>query len=142
MPCTWRSHMSSKLKLTITAAVASLLCHAAMAQTAAPVSRAEVKAETRAAEKAGKLVPAGEGPEFVVPKTSNTTRAKRKADTRAAEKAGEIPPAGDAEIAAQDQAIRAQKTTTNRAERKAQTRALEKSGGLTPAGEGPDAPKK
>jgi len=134
--------MPSKLKLTLTAAAASLLCHAAMAQTTAPVSRAEVKAETRAAEKAGKLTPAGEGPTFVVPKTSNTTRAKRKADTRAAEKAGEIPPAGDAAIAEQDEAMRAQKTTANRAERKAQTRALERSGGLTPAGEGPDAPKK
>ena len=134
--------MSSKLKLTITAALASMVCHAAMAQTAPPKTRADVKAETRAAEKAGKLTPAGEGPEFVVPKTSNTTRAKRKADTRAAEKAGEIPAAGDAEMAEQDQATRNQKTTTNRAERKAQTRALEKSGGMIPAGEGPGAPRK
>ena len=130
------------LAIAVVAATASMLWTVAFGQSSQPVTRAEVKAETRAAEKAGKLVPAGEGPTFVVPKTSNTTRAKRKADTLAAEKAGQIAPAGDAEIAMEDQAIRAQKTTTNRAERKAQTRALERSGRLIPAGEGPDAPKK
>jgi hypothetical protein len=130
------------LAIAVAAAAASMLWTAAFGQSNAPLTRAEVKAETRAAEKAGKLVPAGEGPEFAVSTKSNTTRAKRKADTRAAEKAGEIPRAGDAEIAMQDEETRAQKTTVNRAERKAQTRALEKSGRLVPAGEGPDAPKK
>jgi hypothetical protein len=130
------------LAIAVTAAAASLLWTAAFGQSNEPLTRAEVKSETRAAEKAGKLVPAGQGPTFSVSTKSNTTRAKRKADTLAAEKAGEIPPAGDAEIAMRDEATRAQKTTANRAERKARTRALEKSGGLIPAGEGPDAPRK
>jgi hypothetical protein len=98
-----------------------------------------VKAETRAAEKAGKLAPAGEVPDAPVSTKSNTTRAKRKADTRAAEKAGAIAPAGDAESVMEDEELRAQKTTVNRAERKAQTRALEKSGQLIPPGERSDA---
>jgi hypothetical protein len=132
----------SHLAIAVAAAAASMLWTAAFGQSKAPVTRAEVKAETRAAEKAGKLVPAGQGPEFTVPTKSNTTRAKRKADTLAAEKAGEIPPAGDDEIAMQDEQMRAQKTTVDRARRKAQTRELEKSGRLIPAGEGPDAPKK
>jgi hypothetical protein len=134
--------MSSKLKLTIGAAVASLLCHAAMAQTQAPVSRADVKAETRAAEKAGQLAPAGEGPTFNDWTAPTKTRAQRKAETREARQARQLEPAGDTEMAIEDRALRAQKTTTSRAERKAQTRALEKSGRLIPAGEGPDAPKK
>jgi len=134
--------MSTKTSLAVAAAMASLLCTATFGQSNAPLTRAEVKAETRAAEKAHQLVPAGPGPDFPVSRSSNTTRAQRKADTRAAEKAGQIAPAGDAEIALQDQETRAQKTTVNRAERKAQTRALEKAGKLTPAGEGPDAPRK
>ena len=134
--------MFTKTSLAVAATTASLLCTTAFGQASAPQTRAEVKAETRAAEKAGKLVPAGEGPEFPVSTKSNTTRAKRKADTRAAEKAGELAPAGEADIATQDKETRAQKTTVSRAERKAQTRALEKSGGLIPAGEGPGAPKK
>jgi len=134
--------MFTKTSLAVAAAATSLLWTAAFGQSDPPLTRAEVKAETRAAEKAGKLVPAGEGPRFPVSTSSNTTRAKRKADTRAAEKAGEIPPAGDADVAMQDEETRAQKTTVNRADRKAQTRALEKAGKLVPAGEGPDAPKK
>jgi hypothetical protein len=135
--------MSQRTILTATAFAACVLCQAAMAQSAsAPMSRAEVKAETRAAEKAGKLTPAGEGPEFKVPRTSNKTRAERKADTLAARKAGALDPAGDADIALQDRKTRAQPTTVSRAARKAETRAEEKSGQLIPAGEGPGAPKK
>jgi hypothetical protein len=130
--------MFTKTSLAVAAATASLLCTAAFAQSDAPLTRAEVKAETRAAEKDGKLVPAGEGPAFPVSTKSNTTRAKRKADTRAAEKAGDIAPAGDAQSAMEDEELRAQKTTVNRGERKAQTRALEKSGKLIPPGERPD----
>jgi hypothetical protein len=135
--------MSSRTILTTATLAASVLCQVALAQTASdPVSRANVKAETRAAERAGKLTPAGEGPEFKVPRTSTTTRAERKADTRAARKAGTLEPAGDADIAMSDRKIRAQPTTVNRAARKAETRAEEKSGQLIPAGEGPGAPRK
>ena len=133
--------MFTKTSLAVAAATASLLCTAAFGQSSAPVTRAEVKAETRTAEKSGQLVPAGEGPEFHDSMKSSKTRAQRKAETRAARKAGELEPAGDAEIAKEDREILAQKTTVNRADRKAQTRAQEKAGKLTPAGEGPDAPR-
>lgn len=124
-------------------AMASLSCAAAFgAEATAPLSRADVKAETRAAAKAGKLVPAGEGPQFPVSGKSNTTRAERKTDTRAAAKAHQIMPAGDADIAMQDRAARAQPTAVNRADRKSDTRWLQQSRKLVPAGEGPDAPKK
>ena len=85
--------MSSHPVVNVAALLAaSLLCHAAAAQTSsAPLTRAEVKAETRAAEKAGKLTPAGQGPEVKVSRKSGTTRAQRKADTLAARKAGHEP---------------------------------------------------
>jgi hypothetical protein len=135
--------MSPRTILTAAAFAASTLCQVAMAQSAsAPVSRAAVKADTRAAEKAGKLTPDGEGPQFTVPRTSTKTRAERKADTLAARKAGTLEPAGEADIAASDRKIAAQPTTVNRAARKAETRAEEKAGQLVPAGEGPGAPKK
>jgi hypothetical protein len=126
-----------------TVCAASLFCHAVLAQTSsAPISRAQVKAETRAAEKAGELTPAGQGPQFKVSPNSTKTRAQRKAETLAARKAGELEPAGDAEIEITDRQTAAQRSTVNRAMRKAQTRAEEKAGQLTPAGEGPDSPKK
>ena len=53
--------MQMKNALTIVAAVAAaMFAQATFAQASAP-SRADVKAETKAAEKAGKLTPAGEG---------------------------------------------------------------------------------
>jgi len=135
--------MSQRTILTAAAFAACVLCQAVMAQSAsAPVSRADVKAETRAAEKSGKLTPAGEGPEVKVSRTSTKTRAERKADTLAARRAGTLDPAGDADIARNDRKIAAQPTTVSRAARKAETRAQEKSGQLIPAGEGPGAPRK
>ena len=63
--------MQIKNALTIVAAVAaSMFAQATFAQATAPASRADVKAETKAAEKAGTLTPAGEG----IPKA--TPRAK------------------------------------------------------------------
>jgi hypothetical protein len=51
--------MRHALNLVAAIAVAAV-AQTALAQASAPASRAEVKAETRAAEKAGKLTPAGE----------------------------------------------------------------------------------
>jgi hypothetical protein len=105
-----------------------------------PVSRADVKAETRAAEKAGQLTPAGEGVPPMPQKQSKSsyTRAERKASTLQASKSGDLIPAGDAgqekEIAVKEAKSRSTKT---RAERKAETLAARKAGQLIPAGEGP-----
>lgn len=126
-------------------AVAALLLATtgALAQTASP-SRAEIKAETRAAEKAGQLTPAGEGsPRSYIPTTPSTlTRAERKAATLQARKAGELrKPGPEPEWKAARALARAPSTTT-RAERKSSTLAAAKAGSLVPAGEGVDAPRK
>jgi hypothetical protein len=129
-------------KLTL-AAFAVAFAPIALAQNADPTTRAEVKAETKALEKAGKLTPAGEGPDIGPEKVtpSTKTRAQRKAETRLAEKNHELAPAGPAALYKADAALRAQPTTRSRAERKAETRLEEKEGKLTPAGEGSDAPR-
>lgn len=135
--------MSSKSVLVAAVAVVATFCwQSAMAQASAPLSRAEVKAETRAAEKAGKLTPAGQGgaPAAVAASGPTKTRAQRKAETIEARKAGTLAPAGPTQKA--DNAERAKPTSKSRPERKAETRAAEKAGELTPAGEGPAAPKK
>ncbi len=55
--------MKMKNVLTVVASAAfAVFAQGAFAQASAPVSRAEVKAETKAAEKAGTLTPAGQGP--------------------------------------------------------------------------------
>jgi hypothetical protein len=128
---------------------AAIMCpgmHACMAQSAsAPVSRADVKAQTRAAEKAGQLIPAGEGVSPVPEKQtkSNYTRAERKAATVEARKNGDLVPTGDAgeeeKIAKDETKARSTKT---RADRKAETIAARRAGQLIPAGEGPTTPAK
>ena len=135
--------MSSKSVLVAAlAVVATLWVQSAMAQASAPLSRADVKAETRAAEKAGKLTPAGQGgaPAAAPAAGPTKTRAQRKAETLEARKAGTLAPAGSTQKG--DNADRAKPTTRSRAERKAETREAAKKGELTPAGEGPAAPKK
>ena len=134
-------------KTTLAAAMAAaVFSSGAFSQDgAAPASRAAVKAETRAAEKAHKLTPAGEGspvdPSLNV--RSNKTRADRKAETRLARKSGELVPAGEAEETKQQLAEDSSRHfTKTRAQRKAEVRDDAKAGRLIPAGEGPTAPKK
>jgi hypothetical protein len=109
----------------------------------APLTRSEVKTETRAAAKAHELIPAGEAIAPIpakVPK-SNYTRAQRKVDTLQARKNGDLSPVGDAadeERAAKQQA-RAPRSTKTRSQRKAETLAAAKAHQLIPAGEGPTA---
>ena len=124
------------------AALALAIATPVFAQNAQPVSRAEVKAETRALEKAGKLTPAGEGSPIGPERNfkSTKTRSERKAETRLAAKNHELAPAGAAAGYRLDNAIRAQKTTRSRPERKAETRLAQKQHQLIPAGEGPGAP--
>jgi hypothetical protein len=135
--------MSSKSVLVAAAAVAATFCwQSAMAQASAPLTRAQVKAETRAAEKAGQLTPAGQGSGPVTAAASGPakTRAERKAETLEARKAGTLAPAGPNQKA--DVADAAKKPTKTRAERKAETLEAAKKGELVPAGEGTPAPKK
>ena len=54
--------MKMKNALTVVAAVAAaMFAQASFAQASAPAARADVKADTKAAAKDGKLTPAGEG---------------------------------------------------------------------------------
>lgn len=136
--------MSSKSVLVAAlAAVATFCWQSAMAQASAPLSRAQVKVETRAAEKAGQLTPAGQGGAPMA-KASEPgpakTRAQRKAETLEARKAGTLAPAGPTQKA--DIADQARKSTKSRGERKAETLEAAKKGELVPAGEGGAAPKK
>ena len=136
--------MSSKSVLVAAVAVVATFCwQSAVAQASAPLSRAQVKAETRAAEKSGQLTPAGQGGAPSVRTEAPgpaKTRAQRKAETIEARKAGALAQAGPTQKA--DDADRAKPTTRSRAERKAETREAEKKGELIPAGEGQAAPKK
>lgn len=127
----------------VAVAVAGAISQLALAQSDAPPTRAEIKSETRAAEKAGALTPAGEGLRPTAPLGKSTkTRAQRKAETRAARAAGQLEPAGDAGERKVEQAELAKASTKTRAQRKAETRAAARAHELTPAGEGPGAPTK
>jgi hypothetical protein len=124
--------------MAILATVAGLgsLPACAVAASDSP-SRAEVKAQTRAAQRAGQLTPAGEGFRRVAPQPASTkTRAARKAEALQARRAGEFQKAGlEPEWKAARAAARVPSTTT-RAQRKAATLAAARAGQLTPAGEG------
>ena len=125
------------------AVVATTFCwQSAMAQASAPLTRAEVKAETRAAEKAGKLTPAGQGgaPAAAPVAGPTKTRAQRKAETLAARNAGTLAPAGPTQKG--DVADRLRPTAKTRAERKAETLEAARKGELVPAGQGSPAPSK
>ena len=119
--------MKSKLALSAIVAAVAVFSQGAFAQASSP-TRAEVKAEA----KKGALAPAGEGPQAVVPKTTDKTRAERKAQAKADEKAGAIKPAGEGVEAKTNVTAGSDKT---RAERKAQTKADVKAGKTVPAGE-------
>ena len=134
----------TRIRMFAAALAAILIPSLAHAQASAPRSRADVKAETRAAEKSGQLTPAGEGPMQPAPgKASTMTREQRKAATTEARKKGELFPAGPAgQTQAMDAADASKKSTKTPAERKAETAEARKKGELVPAGEGPAAPKK
>ncbi len=129
--------MKTKLALGAVVAALAVFSQTAFAQASAPVSREERKAETAAANKAGKLTPAGEGNISPTPsKASDKTREQRKAQERADAKAGKLTPAGEGGEMKKDKADAAKPSQTTREARKAQTEADRKAGKLTPAGEG------
>ena len=80
----------------LAAAVAAILVPALTFAQDAQKTREQVKAETRAAQKAGELTPAGggAGPAPKSTKHSTMTKEKRKAETLEARKKGELVPAG------------------------------------------------
>jgi len=138
--------MNNKLALSALAAVA-IFSQGAFAQSSAPVSRAEVKAEA----KTGSLAPAGQGPGAMAGSAATTgkstkTRMERKEETKSAKASGSLKPAGDAAEMKDDKAEKMKGGMVNRADRKASTKAAVKSGTTQPAGEAPqpsgEAPKK
>lgn len=139
--------MSSRQILAAVAVLtAALLGQRAIAEepTPAPLSRETVKEDARAAQRAGRLTPAGEG--SVSNKDANTrstkTRAERKAETLKASKQGSLTPAGEGGNRAADHRAPSQSSTLTRAERKAATLRAVKQGELMPAGEGQGSGRK
>ena len=131
--------MNFKNVATVLAAVSALFAQSAMAQTAAPVTRADVKAETAAAKKKGEAVGAGEAamPQAKPAGKSEVARADVKAAAAGAKKKGDKTEAGEAVT---PQGKPAAKSDKARADVKAETAAAKKKGDTLSAGEA--APKK
>jgi hypothetical protein len=134
-------HAFRMIVLTSAAALALAAAQAAFAQSdAASLSRGDVKAQTRAANKSSELWRGGEAPLPSKPFASEKTRIDRKSEAIAARRAGELKPAGEADYRAH--VARPARTDKTRVERKAETLAAAKSGTLSPSGEGGDAAPK
>jgi hypothetical protein len=107
---------------------------------AQPLTRAEVKAETKDASKHRELLPAGEAspaPKEVAP-SSGKTRAQEKAETAAARASGDLLPAGERSTTpAERKAAASRRSQKTRAQQNAETRAAIKAGQTIPAGDGP-----
>lgn len=116
--------LKTTLSLVAVAAVA-LFSHGAFAQEK---TRAEVKAETAAANKAGKITTGDLDAPVAKPK-STETRSQVKSETAAANKAGKIT-TGDL-----DAPVAKPKSKANRAEVKSETKAANKAGDIA-TGEG------
>jgi len=126
--------MKTQTVLTVVASAAfAVFAQGAFAQASAPVSRADVKAETKAAPK----TPAGQGPGAMTSGKagpSDLTRDERKTQTKADAKSGQLAPAGEAGAQKQEKAEKTTKSTMTKEERKAQAKADQKAGKMAPAG--------
>jgi hypothetical protein len=122
--------MKTTLSLVAAAAVA-LLSFGAMAQEK---SRAEVKAETASANKAGQIATGEQSTPTPKPK-STKARADVKSETKTATKSGDIA-TGDMPAKTAKP-----KSTAARSDVKAETKAANKAGEI-PTGEGVGTPKK
>lgn len=104
-----------------------------------PVSRADVNAQTRAANMAGQLLPAGElnAADQPAPLASIKTPEQRKAETLASNRGGGLGSPGQSLYRGYNVAPREAlaHSTKTRAERKAETLQAAKNHTLTPAGE-------
>jgi hypothetical protein len=151
--------MKKTLSSLTVAVIAAFAAQGAMAQTAASPSRADVKKETAAANKAGQIpgtgtsnVPddaAGQQSPKQKAATTDTTRDDRKKTTAEANKAGAIPGTGvsnvpDSATGQQAPKAAAATSTTTRDDRKKETAAANKAGAIAGTGTGPSAevPKK
>ena len=135
--------MKKTLSSLTVAAVALFSAQAAMAQTAASPSRAEVKKETAEANKAGQIPgtsvggtpdqATGQQSPRAAAATSTTSRDERKSATAAANKAGDIPGTsvgGTPQQATGEQSAKtkAASSTVSRDDRKKATAAANKAG--------------
>jgi hypothetical protein len=130
--------MKTPVALSAVVVALTVLSQAALAQSSAPASREQRKAETAELNKAGQLAPAGQGPIGSAPSTaSDKSRMERKDTTQADIKTGATKPAGDAAEMKTDKMEKAATAGSDktRAERKAQTQADVKTGATQPAGE-------
>lgn len=111
--------MSSKQSLAAVAALSAALLGqwAVAAEPTSSQSRETVKAETRAAQRAGQLTPAGERGlrDKNAAFDSTKTRAQRRAETRKASKEGGLTPAGEGGNRAADRRSTSQPSTLSRA---------------------------
>jgi hypothetical protein len=132
----------SILRLLAVSAATAFVGQIALAQSESP-TRAEVKAETRAANKARQLQAAGEGPisDPAAKAPSTKTKVERKAETLPARKEGKLSPAGIAGQLKTDKAIATARSTKTKEDRKAETRAAARAHQLAPAGEVGEAKK-
>jgi hypothetical protein len=119
-------------------AAAAAAAPAALAQAdSASLSRADVKQQTRAANVAGHMLPAGELIAVDVPATSTITREQRKAETLAANRNGALGDYGQNTWKAENVTPRAPLATSTktRADRKAATMLAIQHKQMLPAGE-------
>ena len=130
--------MKTQFALSAIVTALAVMSQAAIAQTTAPASRADVKADAKSgAPRTGEAPFATQpGPQASGPSTK--TRAERKTETKSAADAGTLKPAGEASHKADDRAekMKSAGSSKTRAERKAETVAAPK----TPAGEVTPAP--
>jgi hypothetical protein len=127
-------------RLLAAIAFAAVLAPVAYAATdTQPVSRTEVKEQTRAANKAGEMLPPGEASaaEKTVLPPPTKTREQRKAETLQANRNGALSDYGPNTYRTQNVAPREAlaKSTKTRAEGKAETMQAAKAGKMMPPGE-------
>lgn len=147
--------MKKTLSSLTVAVIAAFAAQGAMAQAASSPTRAEVKKETAAANKAGQIPGSGTGPSADAagqqsPKakatTSDTTSDARKATTAEANKAGQIAGSGtgpSADAAGQQSPKeKAATSTTTREDRKKATAEANKAGTIPQTEAQMQAPKK
>ncbi len=132
-----------RMKHILPIAAAASLAMLAQVSFAQSTSRADVKAETRAAEAAGTLTPpgVGHGPEWNpnAATPSSKTRAEQKANMRAAEKAGKLDTTNERNVVPP---AKTEKSTVTRASVKAKAVAAEKAGQITSGEQEPGLPPK
>jgi hypothetical protein len=141
------THRTARLTAGIAGLVCAAFALAAYAQTdSKPTSRAEVKEQTRAANKSGQIATGEEDSmKSQMPKSaSNKSRADAKAETKAANKGGGLGSPGQSSYKTYNTSQRDQlaKSNKTRAEGKAETKQAIQEKKMIPAGEGSEPAKK